>query len=139
MDAVYQFQDRSMRFFFKYFFKIMHWILGPLILLGDWITTPRGLVRTAEAQQQVDASTENLVLYQFKMCPFSVKVRRAIKRLSLNIETRDALRKASSREELIQGGGEIKVPCLRITAADGATTWMYESDAIIDYLQDTYA
>ena len=97
------------------------------------------MVRTAEAQQQVDASTRNLVLYQFKMCPYSVKARRAIKRLSLNIETRDALRDPSSREELLQGGGKIKVPCLRITDEQGETTWMYESDVIIDYLQNLYA
>ena len=97
------------------------------------------MVRPAEAQQQVDASTKNLVLYQFRMCPYSVKVRRAVKRLSLNIETRDAMREPSSREELLQGGGEIKVPCLRITDEQGEMRWMYESNDIIDYLEAQYA
>ena len=128
-----------MRLFFKYFFKAVHYIIGPIILLLDALTPPRGMVRAAEAQQQVDASTRNLVLYQFRMCPFSVKVRRAVKRLSLNIETRDALREESSREELLQGGGKIKVPCLRITDEQGDATWMYESSAIIAYLQTRYA
>jgi glutaredoxin len=128
-----------MRLFFKYFFKTIHFIIGPIILLWDAVTTPKGMVRADELQKQVDDSTRNLVLYEFRMCPFSVKVRRAIKRLSLNIETRDAKREASSREELLQGGGEIKVPCLRITDDQGKTTWMYESNDIIEYLQGRFA
>ena len=128
-----------MRLFFKYFFKTIHYIIGPIILLLDALTTPKGMVRPAEAQKQVDASTKNLVLYQFRMCPYSVKVRRAVKRLSLNIETRDAMREPSSREELLQGGGEIKVPCLRITDEQGEMRWMYESNDIIDYLEAQYA
>ena len=128
-----------MRLFFKYFFKTIHYIIGPIILLLDALASPKGMVRPAEAQQQVDASTKNLVLYQFRMCPYSVKVRRAVKRLSLNIETRDAMREPSSREELLQGGGEIKVPCLRITDEQGEMRWMYESNDIIDYLEAHYA
>ncbi len=128
-----------MRLFFKYFFKTIHFIIGPIILLWDVVTSPKGMERAVEAQRLVDASTKSLVLYEFRMCPFSVKVRRAIKRLSLNIETRDAKRETSSREELLRGGGEIKVPCLRITDDQGKTTWMYESDAIIKYLQTRYA
>jgi len=128
-----------MRLFFKYFFRTIHYIIGPFILLWDWLTSPKGLARTAEAQQQVDASTGNLVLYHFKMCPFSVKARRAIKRLSLNIETRDALREESSREELLLGGGKIKVPCLRIDDEQGNSIWLYESSEIIKYLQTQYA
>jgi glutaredoxin len=128
-----------MRLFFKYFFRTAHYIIGPFILLWDRLTPPRGMVRSAEAQQQADADTSKLVLYQFKMCPFSVIVRRAVKRLSLNIETRDALREESSREQLLEGGGKIKVPCLRITDDQGNNTWMYESSDIIQYLQERFA
>ena len=128
-----------MRLFFKYFFKVAQYIIGPIILLWDKLNPPRGMVRTPGEQQQVDASSNNLVLYQFKMCPFCVKARRAIKRLSLNIETRDALREESSREELLTGGGKIKVPCLRIADAEGNTTWVYESSDIITYLQERFA
>ena len=128
-----------MRLFFKYFFKTAQYIIGPIILLWDMLTAPRGMVRSPEAQQQVDTSSRNLVLYQFKMCPFCIKAKRAIKRLSLNIETRDALRQESSREELLAGGGEVKVPCLRITDDTGKTTWMYESSDIVAYLQARFA
>jgi glutaredoxin len=128
-----------MRLFFKYFFKTAQYIIGPIILLWDKLNPPRSMVRSPEEQRQVDASSNNLVLYQFKMCPFCVKARRAIKRLSLKIETRDALREESSREELLTGGGKIKVPCLRIADDAGNTTWMYESSDIIAYLQERFA
>ncbi len=128
-----------MRLFFKYFFKTAQFIIGPVMLLWDKLTTPKGIVRSPEEQQQIDASTGKLVLYQFRMCPFCIKARRAIKRLSLNIETRDALREESSRQELLAGGGEIKVPCLRVTDDQGNTSWMYESSDIIAYLQGRFA
>jgi glutaredoxin len=128
-----------MRLFFKYFFKTAQYIIGPIILLWDKLNPPLSMVRSPEEQQQVDASSRNLVLYEFKMCPFCVKARRAIKRLSLKIETRDALREESSREELLTGGGEVKVPCLRITDDAGKTSWMYESSDIVAYLQERFA
>lgn len=128
-----------MRLFFKYFFKTAQYIIGPVILLLDKLFPPRVIARSPEEQQQLDASSSKLLLYQFRMCPFCVKARRAIKRLSLNIETRDALREASSREELLAGGGQIKVPCLKITDEAGKATWMYESSDIIEYLQQRFA
>ncbi len=128
-----------MRLFFKYFFKTAQFIIGPVMLLWDKLTTPKGITRSPEEQQQTDVSTGKLVLYQFRMCPFCIKARRAIKRLSLNIETRDALREESSRQELLAGGGEVKVPCLRVTDDQGNTSWMYESSDIIAYLQGRFA
>jgi glutaredoxin len=132
-------QIKAMRFFFRYFFKIIHAIVGPILLGLDWLTSPKGIKRTPEEQQRIDAQTSRLVMYQFFTCPFCIKTRRAIKRLSLNIETRDALHHAPSRQQLLEGGGQIKVPCLRITNADGNVEWMYESDDIISYLQKNFA
>lgn len=128
-----------MRFFFKYFFKTIRIILGPVILLVDWITTPRGIKRPPEEQQKVDQAVSNFVLYQFKTCPFCIKVKRNNKRLSLNIETRDAQHNPEHREELLKGGGQVKVPCLRIVDNNGNDQWMYESDEIMKYLQDRFA
>ncbi|MFA4912707.1 MAG: glutathione S-transferase N-terminal domain-containing protein, partial [Burkholderiaceae bacterium] len=43
-----------------------------------------------------------------------------------------------ARAELQQGGGKVKVPCLRIDEA-GQTRWMYESDDIIAFLERRFA
>ncbi len=58
-------------------------------------------------------------------------------RLNLPISTRDASQGSQHRQELEQEGGKVKVPCLRIEEA-GETTWMYDSKAIIAYLDDRF-
>ena len=121
------------------FFKTIRAIIGPIMLLGDWITTPRGVERSDSAQQQIDAITANMTLYQFKTCPFCIKVRRSIKRQSLNIEHLDAQHNNEHREQLMQGGGQIKVPCLKVVDDEGNTNWLYESNQIISYLRATAA
>jgi glutaredoxin len=120
------------------FFKTVRAILGPIMLAADWLTTPRGIQRDPATQQRIDAQTRDLTLYQFRTCPFCMKTRRAIKRLSLNIETRDAQKDAASRQQLLEGGGTIKVPCLRIAGANGCVQWLYQSGEIIKYLQERF-
>ncbi len=121
---------------FRLFFKIVRIILGPLLLLWERLTLPTAIARSPEAQTRLDASTRNLVLYQYKTCPFCMKVRRSIARLGFKLEQRDAQHDATSRTALEQQGGQIKVPCLRITDSNGQHTWLYESGAIINYLEE---
>lgn len=128
-----------MKLFFKYFFKTIRLLLGPVVLFVDFVTTPRGVKRPDEQQQQIDSEVTNLKLYQFKTCPFCIKVKRNNKRLSLKIETRDAQHNSTHREELLQGGGQLKVPCLKITDDKGNQSWMYESNDIMKYLQGRFA
>jgi len=118
--------------------RVLRWAMGVLILFLNWVFTPRGIKRETEIQEQVDAQTKNLTLYQYKACPFCVKVRRSMKRNTLNIETRDAKRSDNAREELVEGAGKLKVPCLRIEE-EGKVSWMYESSDIINYLEDRFA
>jgi glutathione S-transferase len=107
--------------------------------LFEFVTTPKGLLRTELAQQEVDRQSRNLVLYQFRTCPFCIKVRREIKRLSLPIELRDAQKNQQNRAALLQGGGFVKVPCLKITDENGNVQWLYESTAINQYLHQRFA
>ena len=128
-----------MKWAFKIFFRSLRVIIGPFILLGEFVTTPKGVVRQPEEQRLVDLQCRGLILYQFRTCPFCVKVRREIHRLSLNIELRDAQKDQQHRAALLQGGGQIKVPCLKITDEQGNSRWMYESADIIRYLQERFA
>ena len=119
--------------------KVIRWLLGRLILFFDALFTPKSLVRPAEVQQNIDAQTAKLKLYQYLACPFCVKTRRAIRRLGLKIETRDALNDPVYRDELIKQGGKSQVPSLQITHDDGRVEWLYESSDIIAYLQSRFA
>lgn len=122
----------------KTFFKILRLILGPFMLLWEHLTRPRGIVRELEQQKVIDLECRNLSLYQFKTCPFCIKVRQELRRLSLNIEYLDAQSEGIHRDALLRGGGAIKVPCLRIKEENGAEHWLYESGKIIEYLRNRF-
>lgn len=121
------------------FFKILRIILGPFILLWETLSRPQGLARPPAAQEAVDRECRNIVLYQYRTCPFCMKVRREMDRLSLNIETLDAQQPGAVRDELVRGGGQAKVPCLKITDQAGNNQWLYESARIIEYLRGRFA
>jgi glutaredoxin len=123
----------------KFFFKTLRAVIGPFMLLWETLTRPKGIVRGPVVQQQVDAQCRDVALYQYSTCPFCIKVRQELRRLSLNVELRDAQGAGEHRDALVQGGGRAKVPCLRITDETGKTRWMYESGEIIDYLRGRFA
>ncbi len=117
---------------------IIRLILGKLILLFNWVFTPRSVKRDPALQASIDEQTTSLTLYQYEACPFCVKVRRAMKRQGLNIKTLDVKRNVTAREELLAGGGDLKVPCLRIGEVERGFQWMYESRDIIGYLEGRF-
>jgi glutaredoxin len=117
---------------------IIRLILGKLILFFNWVFTPRSIQRDPERQASIDQQTTELMLYQYEACPFCVKVRRAMKRHGLNIEVRDVKRNDVAKEDLLAGGGALKVPCLRIGEGEQESQWMYESGDIISYLEGRF-
>jgi glutaredoxin len=127
-----------MRMLIRMFFKLVRAIAGPVLLLWEWIAAPKGIERTAAEQQRVNEATRNLAIYQFRTCPFCIKTRQALRRLSLTIELRDAQKNLQHRQDLLEGGGKIKVPCLKITDENGQVTWLYESDKIVSWLNERF-
>ncbi|HEY5715698.1 MAG TPA: glutathione S-transferase N-terminal domain-containing protein [Psychromonas sp.] len=116
---------------------IIRWILGRIILLLNFIFTPKKRKRDSQEQVQIDAQTQSMQLYQYKACPFCVKVRREMRRQALNISTIDA-KQAVNKEVLEKQGGKIQVPCLRIEE-NNSVIWLYESSAIIAHLNTRFA
>ena len=121
------------------FFRILRIVLGPVMLIKERLTQPAGVVREAAAQARVDQQCQSLALYQFSTCPFCIKVRQEMRRLSLPIEKRDAQHHTANRDALLQATGATQVPCLRITEADGQTRWLKDSAAIVAYLRERFA
>ncbi|NKF52475.1 glutaredoxin [Shewanella sp. WXL01] len=116
---------------------IIRWILGRIILFFDFVFSPKKRQRPVTEQQRIDQATQSLSLYQYKACPFCVKVRREMRRQSLNITTIDA-KQEQNKNELETQGGKLQVPCLKIVE-DGQTQWLYESSEIIGYLNQKFA
>ncbi len=123
----------------RIFFRGLRLVLIPFMLLWAKLAKPTGIVRPAEDQLKIDLACAKLALYHFNTCPFCIKVRHEMARLSLPIQPRDAQHDPDHRADLLQGGGKIQTPCLQIEDGQGNVQWMYESNAIIKYLQHRFS
>jgi len=123
----------------KFFFKGLRLVLKPMMLVWAKLAMPKGIARSASDQQKIEAECAKLALYHFSTCPFCIKVRHEMARLSLPISLREAQHDTKNREDLLQGGGKVQTPCLHIVDEQGKTQWMYESSDIINYLQRRFA
>jgi glutaredoxin len=121
----------------KLLINLIRNLLGGFIAVIDFITRGTKLKRTSQAQQQVETELEKISLYQFFACPFCIKTRRAMYKLNLPIVKRNASQGSPYRDELLQGGGRVQTPCLRIEK-DDAVEWLYESSEIIRYLKKRF-
>ena len=129
----------GMKTIIRSFFRIVRIILGPVMLLKEKVTRPQGIIRTPAAQALADQDCESLVLYHYNTCPFCMKVRHEMARLSLNIQRIDAQPPGANRDTLTREGGLTKVPCLRIVDTSGKSQWVYDSEKIIAYLRERFA
>lgn len=127
-----------MRILIRYFFRGLRVVLAPVMMMSEKLTTPASIERTPEDQARVDQACQGLALYQFRTCPFCIKVRKEIARLGLNIEPRDTQLDPAHKQALLEGGGQSKVPCLKITHDDGREEWLYESDTINSWLHQQF-
>lgn len=118
--------------------KVVRWVLGLIVMALHGLTLPRRGKRSPQQLQQLEEALQGFALYQLPTCPFCVKVRRSLRRLNLPLELRDVRGDARHRQDLIEGGGRMKVPCLRIDHEDGHTEWMYESDDIVAFLNKRF-
>lgn len=77
-------------------------------------------------------SPRELVLYQYRSCPYCARVLRAVDALDLGeqVQLRDTMREREARQELLQATGTSQVPCLFV---DGVP--FHESADIVDWLQ----
>jgi len=114
--------------------RIIRFILGRIILFIDWITSPAPISISEEERLRISTFTSSMVMYEFRACPFCVRVRRFMKRNNIIITTKDARKNKDYADELISGGGKLQVPCLVIPTEGKNSEWLYESKDIINFL-----
>jgi len=79
---------------------------------------------------------EPLELYEFEACPFCKKVREAITILDLDVKVYPCPKNGTTwRPRVLESGGKLQFPFL-VDKNTGKS--MYESDAIVKYLFETY-
>ncbi len=115
--------------------QIIRFILGKIILFLNAVFVPKQIVfRSLEAQSALNEKTKGWTMYQLQTCPFCVKVRRQMKRLAIEIPFKDVAADPEAQKELMDGGKQDQVPCLRYLDSSGSVQWMYESSAINEFL-----
>ena len=114
---------------------VIRWLLGRIILLINAVFSPSARKHTPQAIEKLSVELAGITLYQYPACPFCVKVRRAMKRNGIELPLVNAKQDEVVKQELLEQGGKLMVPCLRIERA-GKVEWMYESSDIIDYLDN---
>ena len=119
-------------------FKLIRAVTKPMILMAERMFRPSPIIREPMVQMSIDRETANMAMYEYRACPFCMITRRALHRLNLRLELRDALHNEQYKKELLEQGGKSQVPCLRITDDDGKDRWMYESADIISFLEEKY-
>jgi len=117
----------------------IRFVLGKIILAMDALFRPKGVVRDQALQAKIDAQTKEWRLYQLNACPFCVKVRRELARLSVTIPTKEINQSETAHAELMAGGQQDQVPCLMVPGTEGKTEWLYESSEIVSFLRKQFS
>lgn len=104
------------------------------MLADSWFKV-KPVDRSAEEQCSLDRESRRIHLYFCKTCPTSIKVKRRCERLGLRVVEKDVQRVDAYRNELIHGGGEVRVPCLRVEGRQNQEArWLYDAGNILKYL-----
>ncbi len=114
--------------------KLIRFVVGIILKVLDKLTSPSPLKISEEQKVLITNKSKGLELFEFSACPFCIKVKRYMRQHNIKVPLRDAKNDESYRKELLDNGGKIKVPCLKIEK-DGKVQWMYESNDIITYLE----
>lgn len=115
--------------------SVMNRVQSFSAMLMDRFIKVKPVQRSCEDQISLDRESRRIQLYFCKSCCSSIKVKRRCAELGLRVVEKDVQRVDSYRNELLLGGGELKVPCLRIEGIRGKdTNWLYDSESILNYL-----
>lgn len=113
---------------------------GICFMFADSCFKVKPVVRSNEEQCSLDRESRRIQLYFCKTCPTSIKIKRRCEQLGLRIVEKDVQRVDAYRNELVHGGGEVRVPCLRVEGQKGKDArWLYEGENILKYLNRRFS
>ncbi|NRA23632.1 MAG: glutathione S-transferase N-terminal domain-containing protein [Oleispira sp.] len=120
--------------------SVKHRLQGFCLTFAYHCFKAKPVKRSNKEQCSLDRESRRIQLYFCKTCPASIKIKRHCEQLGLRVVEKDVQRVNAYRNELIHGGGEVRVPCLRIEGRQGKETrWLYSGDVITQYLDRRFA
>ena len=110
---------------------------GRALHIVDRLVPVRPQLRTPAEHDLMERESRRMHLYYARHCPSSISIRRHCERIGLRVVEKDVHKVNTYRNELLSGGGEPRVPCLRIDDEQGAR-WLYSPEAIRDFLNKRF-
>ncbi|WP_370293971.1 glutaredoxin family protein [Thalassolituus sp.] len=111
---------------------------GKTLSFVDRIMPVKPLERTPEEQLLLDRESRRMHLYFCPECPSSISIKRYCERFGLHVVQKDVQRVNAYRNELVNGGGESRVPCLRVDGTEGES-WVYSPDEILEFINNRFS
>lgn len=120
--------------------SVKHRVQGICFMLADYWFKVKPVSRSTEEQCSLDRESRRIQLYFCNTCPMSIKVKRRCEQLGLRVVEKDVKRVNAYRNELIHGGGEVRVPCLRVEGRqEQEPRWLYDANNIMQYLDRRFS
>lgn len=110
---------------------------GKALNFFDRVLPVKPVERSLSEQLQLNRESRRMQLYFCRTCPSSIAVKRYCEKIGLRVVEKDVVRVSAYRNELVCGGGEPKVPCLKIDDDQGGR-WLYSPEAIMAYLNQRF-
>lgn len=117
--------------------KLTKQIKGKALDLVDRLMPVRPQPRSSEQRNLLERESRRMHLYYCRSCASSLSIKRHCERIGLRVVEKDVVRVNAYRNELLNGGGEPRVPCLRVEDEQGVR-WLYSQEAIRNYLNSRF-
>lgn len=115
---------------------VVNRVQGVCAMYADRWFKVKPVKRNQEEQVSLARESRRIHLYFCKSCINSIKIKRQCESLGLRVIEKDVKRISDYCNELLNGGGELRVPCLRIEGSNGKKArWLYGNDSISEYLE----
>lgn len=117
--------------------SFVRYFKGKTLSWAYQLVPARPLVCSRERRDAMERESRRMQLYFSHVCPSSLAAQRYCQRLGLRVVEKNVARVLSYRNELLNEGGQSRVPCLRIEE-DGEIKWLYSCDSIRSYLEQRF-
>ena len=117
--------------------KLFRRVIGMAVYCLEILTRPQPMQRSERERKLHAAELKGLRIYDYRSCPSSLALRRALHRLNLDIQYCDIRKCPVHLDALLAQYGRIHVPLLRIDSPHGPQ-WLDDVQQIIQYLNQRF-
>lgn len=117
--------------------SVVRYFKGKALAFAYQLFPVRPLARSGMEKDSLERESRKMQLYFCHDCPSSLMIQRYCQRLGLRVVKKNVAQVIRYRNELINGGGQSRVPCLRVEE-EGNVYWLYSREKIKRFLAQRF-